>query len=301
MSSRPQFSGHETFALRAGWPKKAYDAALHDAGVFSSETAIARFGVGKNMVRSIRHWALATGVLEDAGRGSVETGALGRLLFDADAGLDPFLEDAGTPFALHWHLCRDEAPATLFHFVFGVWTGTAIEDDALAAALEPWLERRGEALPAPATLKRDRQTLVGCYAPPRAARGDLDDRLGSPLVGMGLVATDASGTPVLRRGAAHGLPPYVFAYAVLDFWARRAPGRETLAFSDVVHADGSPGRVFGIGEEAAFALIDRLEREREHPFSFRDSAGVRQLFRVRQGFTPAEALRRHYTASLVSA
>ena len=66
-------------------------------------------------------------------------------------------------------------------------------------------------------------------------------------------------------------------------------------------ADGSPGRVFGVGEEAAFALIDRLEREPAHPFSFRDSAGVRQLFRVRKDFTPAEALRRHYTALPVSA
>ena len=294
MPSRPQFSGHETFALRAGWPRKAYDAAREDAGVFSSDAAIARFGVGKNMVRSIRHWALATGVVEEAGRGVVAPGALGRLLFGAD-GLDPFLEDDGTAWLLHWHLCRDEAPATLWHFVFGVWTGTAVEDDALRAALEPWLERRGETLPAPATLKRDRQTLVGCYAAPRAATGDLDDRLGSPLVALGLVATDASGTPAVRRGAALGLPPHVFAYAVLDFWARRAPGRETLAFSDVVHADGSPGRVFGIGEEAAFALIDRLEREPDHAFSFRDSAGVRQLFRVRPGATPADALRRHYT------
>ena len=25
MSVRPQFSGHEAFALRAGWPKKTYD------------------------------------------------------------------------------------------------------------------------------------------------------------------------------------------------------------------------------------------------------------------------------------
>ena len=65
--SRLQFSGHETFALRAGWPRKAYDAALVDPAVFASDDAIARFGVGKNMVRSIRHWALATGMLEEAG------------------------------------------------------------------------------------------------------------------------------------------------------------------------------------------------------------------------------------------
>ena len=83
MSARPQFSGHETFALRAGWPKKAYDAAAEDAAVFSGDAAIARFGVGKNMVRSIRHWALAAGVLDEAGRGLVAPGALGLYLLRA--------------------------------------------------------------------------------------------------------------------------------------------------------------------------------------------------------------------------
>ncbi len=298
---RPQFSGHETFALRAGWPKKAYDAAAENPCVFADEGAIARFGVGKNMVRSIRHWALATGILDDTGRGSVVPSALGRLLLDGDTGLDPFLEDTGSAWLLHWQLCREEAPATLWHFVFGVWTGAVLDDDTLAVALAPWLERRGERLPAEATLKRDRQTLVGCYASPRGVRGDLDDRLSSPLVPLGLVAHDGAGAPVLRRGASQGLPPWIFAHAVLDFWARRAPGRDTLAFGDVVHADGSPGRIFGLGEEAAFALAERLEREPGCPFTFRDSAGIRQFFRVGQRFTPADALRRHYETALIRA
>lgn len=289
---RAQFSGHETFALRAGWPKKAFDAVRRNPGAFSSDDAIARFGVGKNMVRSIRHWATATGVVEPAGRGESAPTALGAAVF-ADGGADPFLEDAGTPWLLHWRLCRQPAPATLFHFVFGVWTGTVIEDAALRASLVPWLERRGDRMPSPATLKRDRQALVNCYAPP-ARTGDLDDRLATPLAALGLVGLDAGGTPVLRRGAARAVPPWVFAHAVLDTWARRAPGRETLAFSEVVHADASPGRVFGLGEDAALDVVDRLERTGQAPFAYRDSAGVRQLFRTDAGATPAAALAHHY-------
>ena len=59
---RPQLSGHETFPLRYGWLKKAFDAvrATEDVGdnrtVFTGEDAIARFGVGKNMVASMLHW-----------------------------------------------------------------------------------------------------------------------------------------------------------------------------------------------------------------------------------------------------
>ena len=61
---RPQFSGHETFPLRYGWLKKAFDAVLGTEGgsdnrhVFTGSDAIARFGVGKNMVASMRHWSI---------------------------------------------------------------------------------------------------------------------------------------------------------------------------------------------------------------------------------------------------
>src|SRR3546814_7792880 len=68
---RLQFAGHETFPLRYGWLKKAYDAVVEacaldeaaGASVFNDDIAIARFGVGKNMVLSMRHWALSVEVL----------------------------------------------------------------------------------------------------------------------------------------------------------------------------------------------------------------------------------------------
>ena len=61
----PSFAGHETFTLRYGWLKKAVDAVHEDPIVFTRDDALVRLGVGKNMVRSIRHWGLATGILEE--------------------------------------------------------------------------------------------------------------------------------------------------------------------------------------------------------------------------------------------
>ena len=73
---RPQFSGHETFPLRYGWLKKVYEAIEasvddpNNKSVFLSEQAIARFGVGKNMVASMRYWALAARTLIDDSKGN---------------------------------------------------------------------------------------------------------------------------------------------------------------------------------------------------------------------------------------
>ena len=63
------FSGHETFPLRQMWLKKTCSYAAPDGSidksVFSNDEAIAKFGVGKNMVASIKHWALACEVMRE--------------------------------------------------------------------------------------------------------------------------------------------------------------------------------------------------------------------------------------------
>src|SRR5205807_4682452 len=85
------FSGHETFPFRYPWLKKGYDAALEDGNVFLRDDAITTLGVGKNMVRSIRHWCLTAGVLAEnrADGSAVRPTDLGKLLL-GDDGLDPY-------------------------------------------------------------------------------------------------------------------------------------------------------------------------------------------------------------------
>ena len=88
------FSGHETFPFRYPWLKKGFDAVGEDPHVFLRDDAITTLGVGKNMVRSIRHWCLTAGVLAALRRGVVEGRRL-RLRYAApdrephDAVVDP--------------------------------------------------------------------------------------------------------------------------------------------------------------------------------------------------------------------
>jgi len=63
----PTFSGHETFALRGSWLKKAYDLLATTSNLFSMPDAFVQLGVGKNMAQSIRFWGRACGVFERDG------------------------------------------------------------------------------------------------------------------------------------------------------------------------------------------------------------------------------------------
>lgn len=272
----PSFSGHETFPLRFTWLAKAVEAVETDPDVFGDDAAIATFGVGRNMVRAIKHWAVAASVLESEGGGTAVPTDVGRLVFRLD-GADPYCEDPATHWLLHWLLCRDPDRATLWHFVFGHWRSGALDLRSLRSALGPWLHERGADLPSESTLKRDLQCLVGTYT--TNERQSIEDAVASPLSSLGLVVGDG-GAHYLREGRHPSLPAAVFAYAVLDYWKRVHPQSETLAVRELLHAPGSPGRVFLLGEEQAFELVTQAEALDHPSFRYAATAGMEQLYRI---------------------
>ena len=92
------FAGHQTFAFRYFWLKKGVDLVCIDSEAFQRDDTVVRLGVGKNMVQSIRHWCLATRVLEEELKTrsrSLRPTDFGRRLLNNE-GWDPFLEDDAT-------------------------------------------------------------------------------------------------------------------------------------------------------------------------------------------------------------
>ena len=103
----PVFAGHQTFHPRFGWLKKGLDACAADPNVFNAEDAPLRLGVGKNMVEAIRFWCLATRVIvrvkspEGKRQYLHVPSKLGQSLL-SENGLDPYFEQQGTLWLLHW-------------------------------------------------------------------------------------------------------------------------------------------------------------------------------------------------------
>ncbi|MGY4447531.1 hypothetical protein ACVWZR_002191 [Bradyrhizobium sp. i1.3.1] len=96
-----RFSGHETFACRFAWLPKAYRFAkeLPDHWL-DDERAMVELGIGKNMVRSLRFWASAAGLVVNKS-GKPEVTEFGELIF-GPGGLDPYIEHPTTPWIIHW-------------------------------------------------------------------------------------------------------------------------------------------------------------------------------------------------------
>ncbi len=107
------FSGHETFPFRYPWLTKGVQAAAERPGLFTEDEAGVVLGVGKNMVKSIRHWCAVLRLIAPVSgdrTGRVRVTDLGRALFGPE-GFYPYLEDPTTLWLLHWLLVSNRERA----------------------------------------------------------------------------------------------------------------------------------------------------------------------------------------------
>jgi len=272
----PQFSGHETFPLRYGWLKKAFDAVDKDRTktVFSSEDAIARFGVGKNMVTSMRHWAFACGVID---KDRLEPTSVGSMIF-GEHGLDPYMEYPSTLWLIHWFLAGRPDKTTCF-WAFNYFQSGTFEREHLVRGLEDLVQKLGWARASAATIKRDVECFVRLYVAKRAAKGSHEDALESPLAELGLIRSIGRQDGFrFVRGAKPTLGNGVFLYALIDFWGHHSSAR-TLSFEAIAHEVGSPGRVFLLDEDDLFRRLQDLEDVSGGTFQWSETAGMKQVIR----------------------
>ena len=282
---KPQLSGHETFPLRYGWLKKAYDAVKKaeesgdDKSVFSADDAIARFGVGKNMVASMRHWAYATGIIEDKS-GVPSTTKVGQLLFDDTIGLDPYMENPSTSWLIHWQLCSQPSK-TSWYWAFNHYPALTFHRDILVRNIVELASDRGWHRASVTTIKNDVACFVRSYVA-HIPKGNAshEDSLESPLTELGLIRTreDHHGLRFVR-GRKPSLGSGVFAFAVTEFWRRHSSSARTLSFEALAHEPGCPGRVFQLEENDLIDRLYGLESSSDGRYTWSETAGLKQIVR----------------------
>ncbi|QCF27478.1 DUF4007 family protein [Hydrocarboniclastica marina] len=284
----PQFSGHETFPMRYGWLKKAFDAVAEsqqspqEHSVFHDASAIARFGVGKNMVAAMRHWATQCGVIKNGGKGNqAATTSLGEKIF-SDDGLDPYMENPSTLWLLHWNLASNHK-LTTWYWVFSHFPNTSFDRENIVLALEKVGNERNWSRMSLATIKRDVECFVRTYAAkPASKKQTHEDTMESPLTELSLIkAIGKKDGFRLIRGPKATLGDGVFTYAVLQFWQNYS-GANTISLEALAHQPGSPGKVFQLNEEELTDRLSRIESSSDGSLRWSETAGLKQLVKSKE-------------------
>ena len=246
------YSGHESFVCRYGWLPKLYEAVAVDPHLFSSyERAILALGLGKNMVKAIRFWGQAFGLLE-VQRGTARNTDFAQRLLDPETGLDPYLEDMGSLWRLHWVVTA--------HAGLGAWVATFLELQDTQIARERLIDlvrrravtTRGSITQRTATAHVD--MLIRTYDWARFDQTTAgEDACGCPFQELHVLETSLVNDQtyvVLKRGAKPQLDAGAFAFALYDYWQGTARRSRSLSLRSLLLDRRSPGVVFRLDEPA---------------------------------------------------
>jgi Protein of unknown function (DUF4007) len=293
-ASRPvetsfRFSGHQTFPLRMAWIPKAVGQIVRGRDPLTNiDEGITKLGLGKNMVEALRCWIEAFQIANRIDARWCLT-PIGKLIFDPEKGLDPYLDDVSTSWLLHWLISTNTtSPFFAWECVFNRWPATEFSASQIIEAFE----KESNQAPKPAsivTLRQHWEVFLHSYRPPRSNKGE--DHLDSAMSALRLIREfgerpNASGKweclYSFDQGRKSAVPDQLFVFFVHDWWNRKYPKEQTVPLRDLVLGDHSPGRLLKMQEPEVLERTKAMASRQAKVFQIVESTSLRQLHRLQR-------------------
>ena len=191
-------------------------------------------------------------------------------LLDTKAGKDPFIEDIGTLWLLHFNIvCNLEA--TLYNWLFiGLQKERRYFDkDNVVSYVKRRLTEAGKQnLFNQNTVKKDISVLLQSYVLPRKPKA-FDDYT-ALLIDLDLIRTDSDGKYYMFNQEGKRQTPWqVFLYAII-----KAKGKDNSVDYDILQ---EVGLVFCMSDMEVIEMCREIETRHPNDIRYSDTAGIRQL------------------------
>ncbi|MDN5213266.1 DUF4007 family protein [Fulvivirgaceae bacterium BMA12] len=255
-----KFSGHESFHCRSLWLKKGYDHLK--SGYDFKDDAPILLGVGKNMVSSIRYWVKSFGLVDTE---SEELKLIADRIFGED-GWDPFLEDEGTLWLLHYWVVT-QGYASIYGIIFNELRKRKplFTTDNFVDLVKELGDNTSES-----SLRKDFQALTRTYVSKNNDK-DLEDSYSGILTELKLVKEHKIGLeiePIKRPN----IPLSILLYCILD----NHKDSNSLSFESLYGDNNSVGSVFALSREGLNDLLEGISEEFKD-ITYSNEAGIREI------------------------
>ena len=245
-----RLQGHEKFPLREGWLNKGLLVIPTMPDAFSRKDASDVFGIGSNMVKSLRYWMRALGLIEENGTLGVKFTGLGELV----AKYDPYIEKNFTLWLLHAYIAKNREEATTWYMYFNHCDADDLEKEQIAAILmrETKKYANGQKF-SEKSLYNDIDVLLNMYSKNKD-KSDPEDKNDSPFAQLQLMKNFEG-----KFQKNHPDRKYFSEYIVLQELAYMLGGRNSISIEDAVYSENGLANIYNLTGIVANDLFDRLD------------------------------------------
>ena len=257
-----KFRAHETFFIRKGWLSKGMRYVSQKPDVFTdkNDNPMDVLGIGANMVKSLRYWLQAVGLTEEpkAGKKSQTMTDFGNLVFEKD----PYTEEIGTLFLLHYKLVTDEKMAPSWYYFFNRFAMKEFSKDDFVDQIQNELKMDGTNV-AIRSLTDDFNCIVNTYVPrykSNPKKTSPENSINCPFGELGLIdiLSKERGNYIYKKSIpmARSLNPWVIMAVISD----QADDREEISLNELLSAEKNIGRVFNLDSICMLSLLHEVEK-----------------------------------------
>ena len=256
-NTKIKIRGHESFYIREGWLRKGIVSIVEQPDILD------KLGVGSAMVKSIRYWLQAIQLTEekrgDKGKRYQElTEDFGKIVFEND----PYFEDLGSLYLLHYKLVTNKELATTWNLFFNGIKATEMTKYHMEEALKQLiLNIDPEYSISSRSLSDDCNCILKTYFAEKNDFNNPEDNMISPFTDLGLI----------KKINIHGkeeviyktmpdknkLDRLIVLYVIIDNLGKAS----STTIKNLIEDENNIGRVFNLDKNSINNYIDTLADE----------------------------------------
>ncbi|MBE1444853.1 DUF4007 family protein [Paenibacillus sp. OAS669] len=264
-----RFGQHQSFYLRVNWLSKAIRMITEDEQgnrFFYDEFGFERIGLGRNMVKSLKFWALATNILSesrDADQKAIhEITTFGELVYQYDR----FVRLPLTTSLLHFFLASNKDQASFWYWFFNEFPHRSATYEELIEILQTWVQQHSKKPVSENTLKRDLECLRQLYMGNDEYQAiDPEDILASPLSKLRLLHTSkdliAKRSPLIEN---IGVDAFYFVLLIYC----ESHKVQSLTLEEIQYKPLLWGKIFNLTSNQILDVLEKLHSSPLYPVTF---------------------------------
>jgi len=255
---------HSSFYIRNGWPTKILLTVREDKHIFSPNDelkAVDELGMGRVMIKALRYWAKALGLILEAkgtqGLVSIETD-LFRLLYDHDK----YLQNEASLLLLHRELAINIEDATAWYWAFNEHSKSTISKEEFVDGLHSYIISNGGVAGKDAVEKE-----FNCFKNTYISDGKFDiekimEENTIPFFApVSLLKSIGKDNYEKVKMQVRNIPADILLYCILNDNAEILATNRQISIDEMVEKKGQVCKYFNISYGAFIEILQMLENK----------------------------------------